>query len=185
MTHADEPRRESIPGLARRLVTGFVELGRLEIARGRQEIGEMVADTKVGAMLLAIAAALGLLALITLDVAIVLGFVALFDAIPPLASAIVTVAIFVVVAIGFAIAGVTSAVAYIGLLVVAAIFAVPAYLGFVAGWLSALFVLAVQVALVALFAIRGVRRVHIGPPQETIDSVKEDIAWAKRLLRRG
>jgi hypothetical protein len=33
--------------------------------------------------------------------------------------------------------------------------------------------------------MRGVQRVRVGPPQETIDSVKEDVAWAKRLLKRG
>jgi Putative Actinobacterial Holin-X, holin superfamily III len=185
MTQADEPRRESIPGLARRLIGGFVQLAKLEVTRGRQEIGEMVAETKVGAMFLGAAAALGLLALITLDVAIVLGVAALFEVVAPLAAAIIIVATFVAVAIGFAVAGAASAVAIIGLLIAAAIFAVPAYLGFTAGWFAALYVLAIQAALVALFAMRGIQRVRIGPPEETIDAVKEDIAWAKRLLKRG
>ena len=36
MTQADDPRRDSIPGLARRLISGFVQLAKLEITRGRQ-----------------------------------------------------------------------------------------------------------------------------------------------------
>jgi hypothetical protein len=185
MTQADEPRHESMIGLARRLVGGFVELGRLEVTRGRQEIGEMIADTKVGALLLGIGAAFALLALISVDVAIVLGVVALFAAIAPLAAAIVIVAVFALLAIGLALAGAANAAVLIGLLVAAVAFAVPAYLGFEAAWFAALLVFVIQAFLVALFVMRGVQRVRVGPPQETIDSVKEDIAWAKRLLKRG
>jgi hypothetical protein len=185
MTQADEPRRESMIGLARRLAGGLVQLARLEMTRGRQEIGEMLAETKTGAILFGVAAGMGLLALITVDVALVLGVVALFEVIPGIAAAIIVVATFVVVAIGFALAGVASAGVAIGLLIVAAIFAVPAYFGFNAGWFAALYVLALQVTLAALFGMWGTRHVRIGPPQETIDAVKEDVAWAKRLLRRG
>jgi hypothetical protein len=185
MTHADEPRHESMIGLARRLVGGFVELGRLEITRGRQELGEMVADTKVGAVLLGIGAAIALLALISLDVAIALGVAAFFDVVAPLAAAIVIVAAFALLAIGLALARAVNAFVLIGLLVATAVFAVPAYLGFTAAWLSASFVFVIQLFLVALLVTRGLQRVRVGPPQETIESVKEDIAWAKRLLKRG
>jgi lysylphosphatidylglycerol synthetase-like protein (DUF2156 family) len=185
MTYADEPRHESMIGLARRLVGGFVQLGRLEVTRGRQEIGEMLADTKVGALLLGIGAALALLALISLDVTIVLAVVALFAVISPLAAAIVVVAVFALLAIGLAIARAMNAIVLIGVLVAAAVFAIPTYLGFEAGWLTALFVFVVQLFLVALFVLRGIKHVRVGPPQETIDSVKEDIEWAKRLLKRG
>jgi hypothetical protein len=184
MTQADEPR-PSIFGLARRLVSGVVELARLELTQGRQEIGEMVADTKVGVILLGIAAALGLLALITVDIAIVLGVAALFEAVASIVVVVIIVSIFVLLAIGFALAGVANAAVIVGLLAAAAIFGVPAYLGFTAGWFAALFVLVLQMTLVGLFALRGIQQVRIGPPKETIESVKEDIAWAKRLLRRG
>jgi hypothetical protein len=62
---------------------------------------------------------------------------------------------------------------------------VPFGLGFVAAWHAALFVLVLEVAVAGLFIARGVSHVRIGPPEQTIASVKEDIAWAKRLLRRG
>jgi len=73
----------------------------------------------------------------------------------------------------------------IALLIGAAAFAVPASFGFTAAWLSALFVLVLQLALVAIFVLRGIKQIRIGPPEETISAVKEDFAWAKRLLRRG
>jgi hypothetical protein len=185
MTQAGEPRRESIPALARRLVGGLVQLARLEVTRGRQEIGEMLDDLKVGAIFFGIAAGLAFLAVISIDVFFVLGVTALFEAIPNLVVVIIIVACFVGIAIGFAVAGLVNVGIFIGLLVAAAIFAVPAYFGFTAAWLSAIFVLVLQLALATIFAMRGVRQVHIGPPEETIAAVKEDITWAKRLLRRG
>jgi len=185
MTQAGEPRRESIPALARRLAGGLVQLARLEITRGRQEIGEMIAETKAGAIMLGTAAGLGFLALISLDMAIILGVAALFDALADLAVVIIIVACFVGLAIGFAIAGVVNAFVIIALLIGAAAFAVPASFGFTAAWLSALFVLVLQLALVAIFVLRGIKQIRIGPPEETISAVKEDFAWAKRLLRRG
>lgn len=185
MTQAGEPRRESIPALARRLVGGMVQLVRLEVTRGRQEIGEMLAETKLGAILLGIAAGLGFLAIITLDVTIVLGVTALFEAIPNLVVVIIIVACFVGIAVGFAVAGLVNVGVIIGLLVAAAIFAVPSYFGFTAAWFSAIFVLVLQLSLAAIFVMRGIKHIRIGPPEETINAVKEDITWAKRLLRRG
>jgi hypothetical protein len=67
----------------------------------------------------------------------------------------------------------------------AASFALPAYLGFRAAWHTALFVFTTQLLIAALIAWRGVRRIKVGPPEETIASVREEVAWAKRLMRRG
>jgi uncharacterized membrane protein YqjE len=50
--------------------------------------------------------------------------------------------------------------------------------------IAALIVLLLFGVLAALFGFLGVRRVRSPVPEETIASVKEDIAWAKRLLRR-
>jgi uncharacterized membrane protein len=52
------------------------------------------------------------------------------------------------------------------------------------GWLSALLVAIILMVIAGLLAWLGIRRIRIGPPEETIASVKEDVAWAKRLLRR-
>ncbi len=52
------------------------------------------------------------------------------------------------------------------------------------GWLSALLVAVVLTFFAVILAWLGIRRIRIGPPEETIASVKEDVAWAKRLLRR-
>jgi membrane protein implicated in regulation of membrane protease activity len=51
-------------------------------------------------------------------------------------------------------------------------------------WLMAVIVFVVLVALAAFLAWRGLRRIRVGPPEETIASVKEDMAWARRLMRR-
>lgn len=54
------------------------------------------------------------------------------------------------------------------------------------GWLWAFIVFVVLGVLSVFFAWRGyiqVRQVKV-KPEETIASVKEDIAWAKRLIRR-
>jgi membrane protein len=134
MTQADEPRRESIPGLAKRLIGDFVQLARLEMTRGRQEIGQMLDQTKGGLVMIAIGVGLIVLALI----------------------AFVT---FLVLAI-------------------AALTGLP-------GWLVALIVFILLAAVAALLGYQGVRRIRVGPPEETIEAVKEDIAWAKRLMRRG
>jgi uncharacterized membrane protein YqjE len=69
-------------------------------------------------------------------------------------------------------------------LVVFIVLGISALLGW-ASWLVALIVFAALLLLAAGFGIMGVLKVRsIGPPEETIESVKEDIAWAKRLLRR-
>lgn len=51
-------------------------------------------------------------------------------------------------------------------------------------WLAALIVLVIFVLMTALLAWQGSRHVHNPTPQRSIESVKEDIAWAKRLIRR-
>jgi membrane protein implicated in regulation of membrane protease activity len=51
-------------------------------------------------------------------------------------------------------------------------------------WLMAVIVFVVLLALAAFLAWRGLRRIRVGPPEETIASVKEDMAWARRLMRR-
>lgn len=134
MTQGAEPPRQSIFGQARQLIAGMVQLARLEITRGRQEIGQMLAETRSGLMLIGIALVMVLLALITLVMTIVLA--------------------------------------------IAALTGLPE-------WLVALIVLLVFIVLAGLLAFIGIRRIRIGPPEETIEAVKEDIAWAKRLMRRG
>jgi uncharacterized membrane protein YqjE len=134
MTHADEPR-PSIFGLARQLIGGVVQLGRLELTHGRQEIGQMLAETKSGVILIGIA--LGL---------VVLGLIAL---------------------------------------VMTIILATAALLSFLPSWLVALLYFVIFMGIAALLAWRGIKRIKVGPPEQTIASVKEDIEWAKRLLRRG
>lgn len=52
------------------------------------------------------------------------------------------------------------------------------------GWLIALIAAILFAALALLFGVMGAKRIRIGAPEETITSVKEDISWAKRLLRR-
>jgi uncharacterized membrane protein YqjE len=51
-------------------------------------------------------------------------------------------------------------------------------------WASALIWLAIFVVVGIIFALLGKNRLRSPVPEETIESVKEDIAWAKRLLRR-
>jgi uncharacterized membrane protein YqjE len=133
MTNTGEPRRESIFGLVRDLVGGVVTLARLELTRGRQEMAEMLGETRSGLLMIGIAVGLVLLALIALVSFLVLGLAALTG--------------------------------------------LPA-------WLVALLVVVALSLIAALLGYRGVRKIHIGPPQETIASVKEDVAWARRLLRR-
>ena len=52
-------------------------------------------------------------------------------------------------------------------------------------WLMALLVTIGLVAVAAFLVYRGIRRLRIGAPEETIASVREEVAWAKRLIRRG
>lgn len=51
-------------------------------------------------------------------------------------------------------------------------------------WLMGVIVFVVLLALAAFLGWRGIRRIRVGPPDETIASVKEDMAWARRLMRR-
>ena len=192
MADPDEPRpngRQSIPALAKQLIGGLVQLARLEITRARQEIGGMLAETRMALVFFAIAAALGLLVLITLDVAVVLGTAALFEVVADLLVVIIIIATFTAIVILYVLLGAGRVVANplgaFAFIVVAAALAVPAYFGFSPPWMAALFVLFVEMALAGVAVARGIAHVHIGPPEETIASVKEDIAWAKRLLRRG
>ena len=55
------------------------------------------------------------------------------------------------------------------------------------GWVIALFLVILLLVMAGLFAWQGVRRIQSAKftPDETIEAVKEDIEWAKRLLRRG
>ena len=53
------------------------------------------------------------------------------------------------------------------------------------GWVMALLVTLLLLLVAGLLAWRGIRRIKIGPPEETIASVREEVAWAKRLIRRG
>jgi hypothetical protein len=120
--------------LARQLVSGVVQLARLEMTRGQQELGGMLADTKAGMLMLGIAFGLLFMALMVL-------------------------LIFVVEALSV--------------------------LTGLPRWVIALVALVLLIAVGALLAYVGVKRIKVGPPEETIESVKEDIEWAKRLLRRG
>jgi hypothetical protein len=176
-------------------VGGVVQLVRLELTHGRQEIGEMLVEARLGVILFAVAAVFIVIALVTLDIVVVLGVAALFEVLPDLTTVIIILAAFVALMAMYGTFGGLSFAARVPwqltalvLLVViglAAGFVLPAYLGFRAAWLSALFVFTMQLAVAPLFIMRGVRHMRIGPPERTIESVKEDIAWAKRLLKRG
>jgi uncharacterized membrane protein YqjE len=190
MTTRDQPpRRESAFALVRRLVSGGVSLVRLEITHARQEVGEQVAKARIGAVLLAIAFAFMLMGLVTLSVAVVFGVIAVFDLLPDTVVAIVMAATLIVIVFiyaGFGGRGVLTASFFIPvlILVLVAALAAPAYFGFRPAWYTAIFVFIVELALGGLFIVNGVRRIRFGPPEETIASVKEDLAWAKRLLKR-
>jgi hypothetical protein len=86
-----------------------------------------------------------------------------------------------VVLIGIAVALLFAAVIS---LTVALILGLAALLGW-PGWVMALLVTVLLVAIAGLLTWRGIRKIKIGPPEETIASVREEVAWAKRLMRRG
>jgi uncharacterized membrane protein YqjE len=137
MTTGDQPRRrESAFTLVRRLASGFVELGKLEVRRARQELTENVITYRTGVVFLAIALAFTVLAGIVLMILLVL--------------------------------------------LISTLTGIP-------GWVIALFLLILLLALALTFGWQGVRRIQSAKftPDETIEAVKEDIEWAKRLLRRG
>ncbi len=137
MTTGDPPRRrENAFTLVRRLVSGFVDLGRLEVQRGRQEVTENVVSYRTGVVFLAIALAFTVLMTMVLMIVLVLA--------------------------------------------ISALTGLP-------GWVISIFLLILLLALVGLFAWLGVRKIQSAKftPDETIEAVKEDLEWAKRLLRRG
>ena len=128
------PPRQSIIGVACQLVSGVIELGRLEVTRGRQELGQMADDVKAGLLLTGVAFGLLFMALMVL-------------------------LIFLVTAL-------------------AAISGLPQ-------WVIALFALVFLIGTGGILGYMGIKRIRVGPPDETIQAVQEDIEWAKRLLRRG
>ena len=73
--------------------------------------------------------------------------------------------------------GLLSLIAFVNLVIALVALLLPT-------WLAALIVLILFVALAAIFGFLGVRRIQSPVPEETIAAVKEDLAWAKRLLRR-
>lgn len=135
MTTGDAPRRRENPlTLVRRLVSGGVNLAKLEVQRGRQELARNLGHLRGGIVKLAIAAA---------------------------------------IAVGFLIA------------LIAFVMAVLVVIGL---WWVALILLVLLVLIAGLLGWRGVKQVSSTSftPEETIASVKEDIAWAKsRLLKRS
>jgi uncharacterized membrane protein YqjE len=133
---AQPPRRENAFTLVRRLASGMVDLARLEVARGRQELTENVVTYRTGVVFLAIAMAFVVLTAIVLMILLV-----------------------------FIISELTG----------------------VRPWIIALLMVLLLIALAGVFAWQGIRRIQSAnfTPDETIEAVKEDIAWAKRLLRRG
>ncbi|HKO34336.1 MAG TPA: phage holin family protein [Candidatus Limnocylindria bacterium] len=133
MTQSPEPR-QSMFGLVGRLVNGVMELARLEATRGRQELGQMVDDTKQGMLLLGIAGGLLFMALMVLLILLVEA-ITLLTGLPR--------------------------------------------------WVTALISLVVLIGVGAGLGYIGAKRIRVGAPEETIEAVKEDIEWARRLLKRG
>lgn len=129
----NEPRLSAF-ALARRLVSGFIALARLEVHHGLQEVGGMLTEVRGALVLFGIAAGLVFAALISLTVFIIL--------------------------------------------LIATLLGWP-------GWLVSLIVTVLLLGIAGFLAWRGIRRIKIGPPEETIASVREEVAWAKRLIRRG
>ena len=137
MTPGDQPRRrESAFSLVRRLVSGMVDLARLEVERGRQEVTENIVTYRTGVVVLAIA----------------LAFVVLMGIV----------------------------------LMILLVFIISELTG-VRPWIIALVMVVLLLALAGVFAWQGIRRIQAAKftPDETIEAVKEDIEWARRLLRRG
>jgi uncharacterized membrane protein YqjE len=137
MTPGDQPRRrESAFTLVRRLASGVVDLAKLEVQRGRQEVTENVVTYRTGVVFLAIA----------------LAFVVLMGIV----------------------------------LMILLVFIISELTG-IRPWIIALVMVVLLAALAGVFAWQGIRRVQSAKftPDETIEGVKEDIEWARRLLRRG
>ena len=191
MTSGPAPRRESAFKLVRRLVSGTISLGKLEVEQAKAELSEMMSETAAGVGFIAAGVVVALIAIATLDVVIILAFDALFAWMNDVALAIFFGVVFLVLLIlyiplmGSFPGGVRVAIV-LAFIALAAALGVPAWFGFRAGFHTAVFVLVVQLAIVPLLAVRGIRRIRVGPPEQTIASVKEDIEWAKsRLLRRS
>jgi hypothetical protein len=191
MTSGPAPRRESTVKLVKRLVSGVISLGKLEVEQAKEELRQMAAETAAGAGFIAGGVVIALIAIVTLDVVIILAFHALFGWMNDVALAIFFGVVFLALIIAYiplmgAFTGGQRFALVIGFIALATAFGVPAWFGFRAAFHTALFVLVVQLAIVPLLVVRGIRRVRIGPPEQTIASVKEDIEWAKsRLLRRS
>ena len=77
MTTGSAPRRENAFTLVRRLVSGTVGLAKLEVRRGREEMGRNLAQLRGGVILLAIAAAIVVVFVIGLIAFIMAVFVAI------------------------------------------------------------------------------------------------------------
>lgn len=77
MTTGPAPRRENAFTLVRRLVAGTVSLAKLEVQRGREEMGRNLAQLRGGIILLAIAAAIVFVFVIGLIAFIMAVFVAI------------------------------------------------------------------------------------------------------------
>lgn len=135
MTIPDSPRRrENAFTLARRMVSGGINLAKLEARHARAEMGRNLVHLRGGIVLLALAAGIAVM--------------------------------FVVALVAF----VMAVLVVIGL------------------WWVALLLLIVMLVAAGLLGWRGVKRVTSTSytPEETIASVKEEMAWAKaRLLRRS
>ena len=129
----DEPRLSAF-ALARKLVSGFIALARLEVQHGLQEVGGMLAEARGAMVLFGVALALVFAALISFTVFFIL--------------------------------------------LIATLLGWP-------GWLVSLLVTLLLLGIAGFLGWRGVRKVKFGPPEETIASVREEVAWAKRLIRRG
>ena len=86
---------------------------------------------------------------------------------------------------GVILIGIAAALIFAALisLTVTLILGLAALLGW-PGWVMALLVTILLLGVAALLGWRGIRKIKIGPPEETIASVQEEVAWAKRLLRR-
>lgn len=191
MTSGPPPRREGTFKLVKRLVSGIISLGKLEVEQAKEELRQMAAETAAGAGFIAGGVVIALIAIVTLDVVIILAFHALFGWMNDVALTIFFGVAFLILIIAYvplmgAFTGGQRFALVIGFIALAVAFAVPAWFGFRAAFHTALFVMVVQLAIVPLLVVRGIRRVRIGPPEQTIASVKEDIEWAKsRLLRRS
>ncbi|MEX0709713.1 MAG: phage holin family protein [Chloroflexota bacterium] len=96
-------------------------------------------------------------------------------------GAIVGEAVWGIVMIAIAVALVFAALMS---LTVFLILGIAALLGW-PGWVVALIVTFALLGTAAFLVWRGIRRIRIRAPEETIASVREEVAWAKRLIRRG